>query len=178
MTQNCLQQQTMVIVPFNQWILLTETYGSLKQAREKYKDQDMAWPNNHVLIPGTIFTKAKALESPVQWVVQALSLGVKWPGHEADHSPPSSADIYSQPNYTFTLPQDFMLSTRHNCVPTVDVSGQVFLMLQPKATATSSYMSHVWMVELQLLLPLLSQLPLISDTFQSTVWQLCLRVHW
>jgi hypothetical protein len=30
-------------------------------------------------------------QPPIQRVPQALSLGVKWPGHEADHSPPSSA---------------------------------------------------------------------------------------
>jgi len=29
-------------------------------------------------------------QSPTQWVPGALSLGVKRPGHEADHSPPSS----------------------------------------------------------------------------------------
>jgi hypothetical protein len=28
----------------------------------------------------------------VQWVLGPLSLGVKWPGCEADHSPPSSAE--------------------------------------------------------------------------------------
>ena len=44
----------MVIVPFNQWILLTEIYGSLKQAREKYKDKDRAWPSNHVVNPDNI----------------------------------------------------------------------------------------------------------------------------
>jgi hypothetical protein len=32
-------------------------------------------------------------ESPIQWVPWALSLGVKRPGREADHSPPSSAEI-------------------------------------------------------------------------------------
>jgi hypothetical protein len=30
---------------------------------------------------------------PIQWVPGALCLGVKWPGREADHSPPSSAEI-------------------------------------------------------------------------------------
>jgi hypothetical protein len=29
-------------------------------------------------------------QHPVQWVPGALSLGVKWPGHVADHSPPSA----------------------------------------------------------------------------------------
>jgi hypothetical protein len=30
---------------------------------------------------------------PIQWVVGALSLGVKLPGRETDHSPPSSAEV-------------------------------------------------------------------------------------
>jgi len=30
---------------------------------------------------------------PIQWVPEALSLGVKRPGHEADLSPPSSAEV-------------------------------------------------------------------------------------
>jgi hypothetical protein len=30
---------------------------------------------------------------PIQWVPGALSLGVKWPGREADHSLPSSAEV-------------------------------------------------------------------------------------
>jgi hypothetical protein len=32
-------------------------------------------------------------QPPVQWVPGALSLGVKWLGCEADHSPPSSAKV-------------------------------------------------------------------------------------
>jgi hypothetical protein len=32
-------------------------------------------------------------QSPIQWVTGALSLGVKLPGREADHSPPSSAEV-------------------------------------------------------------------------------------
>jgi hypothetical protein len=31
--------------------------------------------------------------SGAQWVPGTLSLGVKPPGHEADHSPPSSAEV-------------------------------------------------------------------------------------
>jgi hypothetical protein len=37
-----------------------------------------------------------ALEStqpPMQWVTGNLSLEVKWLGREADHSPPSSAEV-------------------------------------------------------------------------------------
>jgi hypothetical protein len=32
-------------------------------------------------------------QPPVQWVPRALSLGVKWPGRKADHSPPSIAVV-------------------------------------------------------------------------------------
>jgi hypothetical protein len=28
----------------------------------------------------------------IQWILWAVSLGVKWPGHEAGHSPPYSAE--------------------------------------------------------------------------------------
>jgi hypothetical protein len=46
-------------------------------------------------------------QPPIQWVPGVLSLGVKWLGCEADHSPPSSAEINnawsntSTPQYTF-----------------------------------------------------------------------------
>jgi len=32
-------------------------------------------------------------QPPIQWVLGALSLGLEWPGHEADHSPPSGAEF-------------------------------------------------------------------------------------
>jgi hypothetical protein len=32
-------------------------------------------------------------QPPIQWVPRALSLGVKRPGREIDHSPPSSAEV-------------------------------------------------------------------------------------
>jgi hypothetical protein len=32
-------------------------------------------------------------QPPVQWLPGDLSLGVKWPGREADHSPPSNAEV-------------------------------------------------------------------------------------
>jgi hypothetical protein len=40
--------------------------------------------------------------TPIQWVQGALSLGVKWPGREADHSPPSSTEVNNAWNYTST----------------------------------------------------------------------------
>jgi hypothetical protein len=55
------------------------------------------------------FTTASgpALEStqpPIRWVQGALSLGVKLPGHEADHSPSSSAEVKNAWSYTSTPP--------------------------------------------------------------------------
>jgi hypothetical protein len=32
-------------------------------------------------------------QPPIQWVLWAISLEVKWPGREADHSSPSSAEV-------------------------------------------------------------------------------------
>jgi hypothetical protein len=32
-------------------------------------------------------------QPPIQWVPGALSLGVKQPGREGDHSPPTSAEV-------------------------------------------------------------------------------------
>jgi hypothetical protein len=32
-------------------------------------------------------------QPPIHWVPGDVSLEVKWPGHEADHSPPPSAEV-------------------------------------------------------------------------------------
>jgi len=73
------------------------------------------------------FHPLEPTQPPIQWVLQVLSLGVKWPWCEADHSPPSSTKVrnvwsytsippyvfmawYSvkhRDNFTFTLPYDF-----------------------------------------------------------------------
>jgi hypothetical protein len=45
---------------------------------------------------------------PIPWVPAALSLKVKRPWHEADHSPPSNADVKKAWSYTFTIPCVFM----------------------------------------------------------------------
>jgi len=41
-------------------------------------------------------------QRPMQWVPGALSLGVKRPGRETDHSPPSSAEVKNAWSYTST----------------------------------------------------------------------------
>jgi len=46
---------------------------------------------------------------PIEWILGALSLGLNWPEHEADHSHPSNAGVknawsgtMSPPSHTFT----------------------------------------------------------------------------
>jgi len=47
-------------------------------------------------------------QSPIQWVPGAVTPGVKWQGHEADHSPPSSAKAKNAWSYTSIHPYFFM----------------------------------------------------------------------
>jgi hypothetical protein len=47
-------------------------------------------------------------QPPIQWVPGALSLGVKRPVREADHSPPSSAEVKNAWRYTSTPQYVFM----------------------------------------------------------------------
>jgi hypothetical protein len=47
-------------------------------------------------------------QPPIQWVTGALSLGVKLPGREAAHSPPSSAEVKNAWSYTSTSQHVFM----------------------------------------------------------------------
>jgi hypothetical protein len=57
---------------------------------------------------GALFTTASRpalgpTQPPIQWVPRALSLGIKRPKREADHSPPSSAEVRNAWSYNFTL---------------------------------------------------------------------------
>jgi hypothetical protein len=45
---------------------------------------------------------------PIQWVVGDVSPGVKRPGREAGHSPPTSAEVTKTWTYTSTPPYIFM----------------------------------------------------------------------
>jgi hypothetical protein len=47
-------------------------------------------------------------QPPIQWVPGALSLGIKRPGREADHSPPASAEVKKIWIYTSTPPYAFI----------------------------------------------------------------------
>jgi hypothetical protein len=47
-------------------------------------------------------------QPPIQWVPGSVSLGIKWPRREADHSPQCSADVKNAWNYTSSLQYAFM----------------------------------------------------------------------
>jgi hypothetical protein len=49
-------------------------------------------------------TALEPIQPPIQWIPGALSLGVKRPGREAEHSPPSSVEVNNTWSYTFTPP--------------------------------------------------------------------------
>jgi len=48
--------------------------------------------------------KRSLIQLPMKIRLGALLPGVKQPGSEADHSPPSSAEINTAWSYTFTVP--------------------------------------------------------------------------
>jgi hypothetical protein len=53
---------------------------------------DSRWGQGIFLFTTASRTALGPTQPPIQWVSVALSLGVKRPGREADHSPPSSAE--------------------------------------------------------------------------------------
>jgi hypothetical protein len=55
-----------------------------------------------------VTTNVKPIQLPIQWGSGALSLRVKQPGREADHSPPTSGEIKKIWIYTSTPPYVFM----------------------------------------------------------------------
>jgi hypothetical protein len=48
-------------------------------------------------------------QPPIQWVPGAISPGVKWPEREANHSPPTSAEVKKMRIYTSTPSYAFMV---------------------------------------------------------------------
>jgi hypothetical protein len=61
-------------------------------------------------------------QPPIQWVTGALSLGVRRPGREAYHSPPSSAEVKNGWSCTSTPP------IRHGVVLN-EAQGQLYFLL-------------------------------------------------
>jgi hypothetical protein len=55
-----------------------------------------------------LFTVLGPTQPPIQWIPGALFLVVKWPGREADHSPPSRAEVKNAWSYTSNPQYVFM----------------------------------------------------------------------
>jgi hypothetical protein len=82
------------------------------QQLSRYSDCLRAGRRSRSLSPGRVknfhFSTSsrpalRSTQPPIQWVPGALSTGVKRSGREADHSPPTSAEVKNTWIYTFTL---------------------------------------------------------------------------
>jgi hypothetical protein len=62
------------------------------------------------------------IQLPIEWVPEAVSLGVKLSGREADHSPPSTAEVKNAWSYTSTPQYAFMAWC------SVKAQGQLYLL--------------------------------------------------
>jgi hypothetical protein len=70
-------------------------------------------------------------QSPIQWVPGTLSLGVKWPVCEADHSPPTSAEVKN--------------AWSHNSTRLITVHG-VVLSKKKSTGITLPFWGHLMMI--------------------------------
>jgi hypothetical protein len=52
---------------------------------------------------GIGFMAVRPIQPPTQGVPRALSPEIKWKGHEADHSPPSSAEVKNTWRYNYRI---------------------------------------------------------------------------
>jgi hypothetical protein len=68
--------------------------GALDRLRPSTTKVDVSRQGLGIFLFATASRPAVGLiQPPMQWVPGALSLGVKRPGCEADHSPPSNAEV-------------------------------------------------------------------------------------
>jgi hypothetical protein len=63
---------------------------------------------NNFLLSTSSRPALEPIQLPIQWVLGDLSPGLKWKGREADHSPPTSAEVNKMWIYTSTPPYAFM----------------------------------------------------------------------
>jgi hypothetical protein len=70
--------------------------------------RQVACPEEFRIFSFTLSVSALEPTQPIQWVSGALCLGIKRPGFEADHSPPSSGEVKNARSYTPTPQYVFM----------------------------------------------------------------------
>jgi hypothetical protein len=62
------------------------------------------WSVNAINTANTLVCHLGPTQPPIYWSPGSLSLGVKRPGREADHSPPSSAEVKERVELYFHSP--------------------------------------------------------------------------
>jgi hypothetical protein len=82
---------------------------SVQQWATGWMAEITSWSRKESLLSSTASRLALVPTQPtIQWVLRALYPGVKRPGREADHSPPTSAEVEKMWIYTSTSPYAFM----------------------------------------------------------------------
>jgi hypothetical protein len=88
------------------------TWCSLLCLRTSYGLDDQGFESSQglgIFLFTTVSTPALGpIQPPIRWVSGTLSLGIKRPGREADHSPLSSAEVKNAWSYTSTPQYAFM----------------------------------------------------------------------
>jgi hypothetical protein len=69
----------------------------IENKKEGYHSEELG-VDRKILLEWMFFTTASRpalgpTQPPIHWIPEALSLGVKRPGREVNHSPPSSAEV-------------------------------------------------------------------------------------
>jgi hypothetical protein len=96
---------------------------------------------------------------PIQWVPEDLSLGIKRPGREADHSPPSNAEVKNAWIYT-SAPQYVFVAwclVKHR-----DDFTFTFTLFIAIPTATGFVTVHLY----------LQKMIIIADDIKELIWKL------
>jgi hypothetical protein len=84
-------------------------------------------------------------QPPIQWVPGVLFIGTKRPGREADHSPPSNADVKNAWSYTSTPPIHFhgvLLKAQGNCTLVLERQRERMVTKRPMQRSPSEADSH------------------------------------
>jgi hypothetical protein len=95
--QLLMSKNTIVVLIYHRYKILEPGYGS------RYSDwlragRQRGWSSSPGRVKYFLFCAASRpalglTQLPIQWVLRALSLGVKRPGRETDHSHPTSAEV-------------------------------------------------------------------------------------
>jgi hypothetical protein len=90
-----------------QWTVIdiTATYSNVPHILQSATASSLRTVTMRIFHLFTVLLSMVNFEQPlIQWVPEALSLSLKQPGREADHSPPYSPEVKNTWSYIFTPP--------------------------------------------------------------------------